>query len=93
MKHTPLNEEYLKELAKTLEVYSQFIKDFVIFENMPRKKYDEMLNTIDKVSKRLKKGKDKDFKLEELKNAIENGEIPESALCCDISELDFNDYE
>lgn len=93
MKHTPLSEEYLKDLAKALEVYSQFIKDFVIFEDMPRKKYDEMMDTLDKVSKRLKKGKDKDFKLEELKVAIKNGEIPQTALCCDIDELDFHDYE
>ena len=60
-------------IADSLEEYVNYIKTYIIFNNMSEDEYNEHMETAEKINKKLRKGDISVFNIDELNNLLDNG--------------------
>lgn len=61
------------KIADSLEEYINYIKTYIIFNNMSEDEYNEHIQTAEKLIKKLRKGDISVFNIDELNNLLDNG--------------------
>ena len=64
----------MTKIADSLEEYINYIKTYIIFNNMNEDEYNEYMNTAEKLIKKLRKGDPSVFNIDELNQLLDNGE-------------------
>lgn len=63
----------MTKIADSLEEYVNYIKTYIIFNNMTEDEYNEHIKIVEKLIKKLRKGDPSVFNIDELNNILDNG--------------------
>lgn len=66
-------KEKMSIIADSLEEYINYIKTYVIFNNMSEDEYNKYISTAEKLIKKLRKGDPSVFNIKELNNLLDAG--------------------
>ena len=63
----------MNQIADSLDEYINYIKTYIIFNNMSEDEYNENIQIAEKLIKKLRKGDPSVFNIDELNNLLDNG--------------------
>ena len=63
----------MNKIADSLDEYINYIKTYIIFNNMSEDEYNENIQIAEKLIKKLRKGDPSVFNIDELNNLLDNG--------------------